>query len=342
MIKKLNSFTLLALLTMTLALTGCGGGKDKEKDATKDKTPAAKDKGTASVEKVKVAFITNNASPFWIIAKAGVIAAEKEFNATCQVLFPPNGTADEQKQYLEDLMTRGVSGVAISPKDSVNQTADLNKAAARMNLICHDSDAPESKRLAYVGSNNISAGRAAGELIKEALPDGGKIMLFVGSIDAQNAQERKKGIEEVIKGTKIEIAGIRTDETDRKKAADNVEDTFTSAPDVVCLVGLWSYNGPAIVEATRKAGKLGKIKIVTFDEEDATLQAVKEGHVFGTVVQDPYMFGYESVRILAALARKEDPKIPANKIVEVSVKKIKPDNVEAFWKELKARLESAK
>ncbi len=331
MFQRSTAIALVCLLAVTLTLTGCGG-KDKDKD--KDKIKAA---GTP----VKVAFITNNASPFWVIAKAGVMAAEKEFNATCQVLMPPNGSVDEQKQYLEDLVTRRVSGVAISPKDSTNQIADLNRAATAMNLICHDSDAPGSNRLAYVGSNNVSAGRAAGELIKEALPNGGKIMLFVGSIDAQNAQERRQGIQEVLKGSNIEIVGVRTDETDRKKAQDNVADTFIANPDIACLVGLWSYNGPMIVEATRKAGKLGMVKIVAFDEEEETLKAVKEGHVHGTVVQDPYMFGYESVRILAALARNEDAKIPANKVVEVPVKKIKSDNVDEFKKELEDRMKAA-
>ncbi|MEX2215835.1 MAG: sugar-binding protein [Phycisphaeraceae bacterium] len=289
-----------------------------------------------------VAFVTNNPSDFWQIAKAGVQKAEKEFGIVCEIRMPANGTAQEQKQIVEDLIARGIKGMAISPKDSANQTDLINSACAKMNVLCHDSDAPATNRLAYVGSNNVTAGHAAGELVKEILPDGGKIVLFVGSKDAQNAQERIAGLRKAIEGTNIEVVDVRTDETDRVKAQNNVADTITNSPDVKCFVGLWSYNGPAILEAVKKANKLGQIHIVAFDEEDATLQGVKEGHIHATVVQDPYMFGYESVRILAQLMKKEDPKIPANKIIEVPVKKIKKDNVDAYWTELKGRIAAAK
>lgn len=341
----------IVVLAAVFALTGCGEKKpDKPAAPGTPATPAKPAAGTPEApakppaKPVEVAFITNNPSDFWMIAKAGILKAEKDFNATCEVKMPPNGTVEEQKQAIEDMVARGVSGIAISPKDSKNQTDVLNKAAAAVNLICHDSDAPDSKRLCYVGSNNVSAGRAAGELLKDALPNGGKVMLFVGSKDAQNAQERMEGLQQVIAraASKIEILGVRTDETDRQKAQANVSDTIANNPDLAACVGLWSYNGPAILEAVKKADKLGKIQIIAFDEEDAVLQGVKDGHIFATVVQDPYLFGYESVRVLAALARKADAKIPANKTVEIPVQKIKKDNVDTYWTTLRDRISSAK
>ena len=90
---------------------------------------------------------------------------------------------------------------------------------------------------------------------------------------------------------------------------------------------------------TSFANVAGKRPIVCFDEEEATLQGVKDGHIHATVVQQPYEFGYQSVRILSALARGEDPGIPADGIVEVPVKVIRQDTVEAFWATLK-RLKS--
>jgi len=154
---------------------------------------------------VKVAFVTNNASDFWKIAEAGTRKASAENG--CEVLFriPPTGTAQEQQQIVQDLVTLGVSGIAISPKDPDNQTAMLNQAAASVNLVTQDSDAPTSQRLCYVGTDNFEAGVAAGELIKNVLPEGGKIMLFVGTLDAQNAQDRKKGIEKALEGSAITI-----------------------------------------------------------------------------------------------------------------------------------------
>ena len=155
----------------------------------------------------------------------------------------------------------------------------------------------------YIGTDNVAAGRQAGELMKKSLPDGGKAMLFVGTMDAANARERTQGIKEAIAGTKIEIIDIRTDGGDQAKAKANVEDTLTKYPDIDLLVGLWAYNTPQIYNAVKAAGKDGKVKIVGFDEDQQTLKGVAEGVIDGTVVQQPYEFGYQSMITLAKYHR---------------------------------------
>ncbi|HOX38804.1 MAG TPA: sugar-binding protein [Candidatus Brocadiia bacterium] len=327
-----RSSILLAMI-LAAAIPAIGGCKKREAAP-----PAAGGAGAAAAKKIEVAFVTNNASDFWTIARAGTDKAAAEFGVSVQFRIPAQGTAQEQQQIIEDLMAKGVSGLAISPKDPANQVETINKAAAKLNVITQDSDAPDSNRLCYIGTNNFDAGVEAGKLIKEVLPQGGKIMVFVGTLDAQNAQDRLKGIKEAIKGTKIEIVDVRTDETDRTKAKANVSDTLVKYPDIGCLVGLWSYNGPSIISAVQDAGKAGKVNVVCFDEEEATLQAVKDGQIFGTVVQQPYEFGYQSVKALAALAKGDKSVIPDNKTIYVPVKVIRKENVGEFWANLKELL----
>jgi ribose transport system substrate-binding protein len=289
----------------------------------------------SSSSPVKVAFVTNNASDFWKIAEAGTKKAAEELQ--CEVLFriPPTGTAQEQQQILEDLIATGVGGVAISPNDPGNWTEILNEFAAQVPIVTQDSDAPDSNRACYIGTNNFAAGQQAGNLIKKSLPDGGKIMLFVGDMSAQNASDRKAGIADVLKGTNIEIVDTRTDEADRAKAVQNVEDSLVTHPDLAALVGLWSYNGPAILQAVEGANKVGQIKIITFDEEDDTLRGVKEGAIEGTIVQQPYEFGYQSVRLLTELAAENASRVPEGKQIFVPVKTITKQNVDEYWAELK-------
>jgi len=223
--------------------------------------------------------------------------------------------------------------MAISPVDPANQTDMLNGVAKQALLITQDSDAPKSDRACYIGTDNVAAGRQAGDLIKEALPNGGKIMLFVGKKDAQNAKERAQGIQESLKGTKITIIDIRTDDTDRVKAKANVADALVKYPDLVGLVGLWSYNGPAILNAVKDGGKVGKVKIICFDEEDETLAGVKSGAIYGTVVQQPFEFGYESIKLMAqALSSgKADTSVfPAEKKKIVPTLAIKQAEVDDF------------
>jgi ribose transport system substrate-binding protein len=189
----------------------------------------------------------------------------------------------------------------------------INEVAKQILVLTQDSDAPQSDRACYLGTDNVAAGRQAGELIKEALPQGGKIMVFVGKSDARNAQERFQGIKERLQGSKVEILDLRTDDTDRVRAKSNVSDTLVKHADVAGLVGLWSYNGPAILNAVKDAGKVGQVKIICFDEEDETLAGVKDGAIFATVVQQPYEFGYQSVLLMAKALGGDSSAIPANK-----------------------------
>jgi ribose transport system substrate-binding protein len=279
----------------------------------------------------KVAFVSNNASDFWTIARRGCEKADDELdNVEVEFRIPPDGTAIEQKHILDDLMAKEVDGLAISPVDPLGQAQMLNETARRTLLMTQDSDAPDSDRLCYLGTDNPAAGRQLGALIKEALPAGGKIMVFVGKPDAQNARERYEGMKEALAGSKVEILDLRSDDTDRVRAKSNASDTLVKYPDVAALVGLWAYNGPAILSAVKDAGKVGQVKIICFDEESQTLAGIKEGAIYATVVQQPYEFGYQSVRLLAKVLEGQRDAIPASKQILIPTLVIKQDNVDDF------------
>ena len=284
----------------------------------------------------KIAFVTNCVADFWKIAEAGTKKADGELDTvSVEFKMPPTGTPEEQKSIVDALLADDVKAIAISPKDPKNQTTYLNTVADKAILITQDSDAPDSKRTVYIGTDNIAAGRQAGDLIKEALPAGGKIMLFIGTTDQANAKERIQGVKEALVGSKVVIVDTRTDNFDQAKAKTNVTESLSANPDVVAMVGLFAYNAPAIVSALKDANKLGNIKIVAFDEQDETLQGIKDGHILGTVVQQPFEFGYQSVKMMAQLLKGEKPEIPANKQIIVPTKVIKRTDVDTYWAELK-------
>ncbi|HZB46304.1 MAG TPA: sugar-binding protein [Pyrinomonadaceae bacterium] len=287
--------------------------------------------GGSSGAQRKLAFVTNNASDFWTIARKGVEQADTELaNVTVEFKIPSEGTAADQKRVVDDLLAKGIDGMAISPVDPDNQTQLINDASRQALVVTQDSDAPKSDRSCYIGTDNVAAGRQAGDLIKEALPQGGKIMVFVGKSDARNAAERYQGIKESLQGSNIQIIDLRTDDTDRVRAKSNAADTLVKYPDVVALVGLWSYNGPAILNAVKDANKVGQVKIIAFDEEDETLAGVKDGAIFATVVQQPYEFGYQSVKLMEKVLAGDKSAIPANKQIIVPTLVVKKDTVEEF------------
>jgi ribose transport system substrate-binding protein len=286
-------------------------------------------------DKKTLALVTNASADFWTIARRGTEKAAAELpNYNIEMYVVSEATAAAQRQILDNLLTKGVAGVSISAVDPANSTEILNRVASQAVLFTTDSDAPKSDRVMYIGTDNVAAGVQCGELIKKSLPDGGKIMLFVGTMGADNARERVEGIRKAIEGSKVEIVDIRTDEVDFARAKRNVEDTLTTYPDIDGLVGLWSYNTPQIVEAVRAAGKEGQVKVIGFDEDPVTLRGISDGIVEGTVVQQPYEFGYQSMILLAKVIEGDKSVIPAGGLNIIPTQIIDKSNVGEFGKHM--------
>ncbi|WP_037448324.1 sugar-binding protein [Skermanella stibiiresistens] len=286
---------------------------------------------TVAQEKKTLAFVVNVPADFWQIARRGTEKAQKELpNYNIEFYIPGEMSAAAQKRIMEDLLAKGVAGISISPVNPDNSTEILNQVASKAALFTQDADAPKSNRALYIGTDNVAAGRQAGEQMLKSLPNGGKAMVFVGTMDAANARERLQGIKEAIAGSKIEILDVRTDGGDQTKAKANVEDTLTKYPNIDMLVGLWAYNTPQIYNAVKAAGKEGTLKIVGFDEDQQTLKGISDGAIDATVVQQPYEFGYQSMIYLAKYIEGDRSFIPADKQKIIPTQVIDKSNVKEF------------
>jgi len=328
-----RSFLLSSCATFALALLGCS----KSTPSTTVSSAVGSAAAEAPTTTRKFAFVTNNPSEFWRIAAAGVKKYERESKVQVDIKMPPSGTTDEQNQILENLASQGYDAIAVSAIAPNDQVPMLNKVAAKAKLITFDSDAPKSNRLLYIGTNNYEAGKALGGEIVKLLPEGGEMAVFVGTLAADNAQQRFKGIEDVVTAAKIRIVDKREDNTDRAKARSNVEDIVNAHHNLKLVAGLWSYNGPAIAAALDALGKAGKIKAAVFDEEDGTLAAVASGTIDCTVVQKPFMFGYLASKWMNELVTKPEATmslIPADKAIDTGVEIINKANVADFKQKL--------
>ena len=286
---------------------------------------------------MKVAFVTNNSADFWTIARRGVEKADEEL-ADVEAEFRLDlgwhrrGTAAHRRRPADQggRCDRHLSGRPAEPGRS-----DQRRGEADAGLHTGQRRA-RSARTCYIGTDNLAAGRQAGQLIREAIPEGGAIMLFVGKLDARNAQERVQGIKEALAGSNIRILDVRTDDVDDVRAKANAADTLVRYPDIKGMVGLWSYNGPAILNAVREAGKVGRVRIITFDEADETLAGIKDGAIHATVVQQPYEFGYQAIKRMAQAARGDRSFIPETKQIIVPTLVVNRANVEEFTARINA------
>ncbi|MFO1131550.1 MAG: sugar-binding protein [Hyphomicrobiales bacterium] len=295
----------------------------------------------SAADKKQIAFVVNGPSDFWKIAEAGVRKAQKEL-PDYELLFkyPERADAAIQQRLMDDLVAAGVSAIAVSVVDPKTSTDAIDRIASQVPLFTFDSDATDSKRVAYIGSSNTELGKNAGELAVKAMPNGGKCMGFVGLPGADNARERIEGFKAAVAGHNIELVDVRGDDIDQTRARANVDDTLVANPEINCMVGFYSYNPPRIYEALKDAGKLGQITVIAFDEDPITLGAVKEGSFAGTVVQQPFEWGYQGMKLLAAYVGGDKSGIPANGILIIPGIVITKDNVDQFQADFQAKLKS--
>ena len=293
----------------------------------------------ASPKKLRLAFVSNSSSDFWSLVRLGCDHAARGLGEVdLDFRVPANLTKEAQQELLSELVASGVDGIAVSPIDAENQTDFLNNIAAKTLLVCADSDAEKSKRTCYIGTDNVAAGKQAAELIKAALPQGGKIILLVGYTNAQNTVERIQGIQNGLAGSNIEIIDTVADGHKSPVAHENAQTALTKHPDLAGMVGLYGYHGPAILTAVRGAGKAGQVKIVCFDENSDTLAGIAAGDIYGTVVQMPLAIGYRTIYRMDKYLRGDKTQLAGGKIL-ISSRTVTKDNVEIFQTLLKSHLQ---
>jgi ribose transport system substrate-binding protein len=323
--------------------------------------------------KPRVAVVTNCTAEFWSICEAGAKKAAREDDVDLDFRQPKTLDVAVQREIIDAVTKVGVSGIAVSVINPKEQTEHLRRISSNHTLIAVDNDAPDSGRKYYVGIDNYEAGKAVGRMIKQKMPEGGTVALFIGGTASANAQARVGGVLDELAGQK-DAKGPQfgkytlynnsplTDETDEAKAQQNAKGVIEALKDTpnVGLVGLYAYNPKQILLAYRsKKGEVKHpMKLFGFDEDWTTLEGIMRGEIEGTVVQNPFLYGYNSVKILATLAKggtvpddrvKELTVIPYRVVTkeggqEEQVNGIKVENLRAdkFADQLRADIDSAK
>ena len=303
--------------------------------------PGCDDKGGGSAtgtpaKKLRLAFVANSSGEYWSIVNLGCdIAAQQSEDTKVDFRFPAERTVAAQQELVTNLLAAGVDGIAISPIDADSQTDFLNSLATNTLLVCADSDAANSKRVCYIGTDNVLAGKQAAELIKAALPQGGKIVLCVGYAKAQNTKDRIQGIRDGLTGSGIEIIDTLADGQKITDAQKNAEDALVKYPDLAGMVGISGYHGPALLAAVSHANKTGQVKLVCFDDNSETLAGIAAGTIYGTIAQNPFQIGRQTILHMDKYLRGDKTQLSAGKILTPS-RALTKDNVENFIAERKA------
>jgi ribose transport system substrate-binding protein len=293
---------------------------------------------------VSIVFITGGSGPYWQRTVNGAKTAADEFDANLRVEIPSvDEGVSEQTELLESLREQPVDGVAVSPLDADGQTPLINKLSKQTFLVTFDADASDSQRQSHVGTTNYAAGRACARLVRDAIPQGGKIAVLVANSTKENIIDRKGAFQERIgqfadddvkpgDPLKYTIVGFYEDGGSAEKCAANIREAIKQHPDLACLVGMNAQHGPTLMRVLKEDGQLGKLKVVAFDDAPATLQGVEDGHIYATLAQDSFGFGYEAVKILCNLKRGDAVAVPmgGRGAVYFGVEVVNQKNVDNF------------
>jgi ribose transport system substrate-binding protein len=274
-----------------------------------------------------IAIITSGEGTYWDRVEAGAKRAADQYDVQVNVIRCKSDTM-AQIDAINAALKDKYDGIAVSPINTSGEAAALASIAGQTSLVTLDSDSPVAGKLCFVGTDNYEAGRLAAQLVRTALPNGGVIIVSVGNMEKQNTQRRRQGliddlldrsyeedrsmdpIDQPLKGDKYTIAATLVDNSDQQAASDLAAKAMKDHSDVNCFVGLLSYSAISINRGIQDANKDGKVKVIGFDVDDATLSGIDDGKITGTVMQDQFGIGFHAVRILGEAARGQRSELP--------------------------------
>jgi len=239
------------------------------------------------------------AHPYWLDAQWGGEDAAAELGVKWTYVGPADFNTPEQVTTLEQVIARKPAGIIVAALEPDALTPAIDRAIeAGIPVVTVDTDAPNSKRMTYLGTDNYQAGRVMGERIAEVL--GGKGKVGIATVPGQfNLEERIRGIEDVFaeKYPDLEIVAVVDDKNDDSATADAVVAMLQAHPDID-LVTSMNAVGAGVAAALRQTGQVGKLKAVVFDITDPILDGVADGVLDSTIVQRTYMMTYVGVHLL--------------------------------------------
>jgi ribose transport system substrate-binding protein len=314
--KGLGSLGLIAL-----GLTGCDSRQSGQPAPAPPSggvatTPSAP--STTSTALKRVVFVVNTDDPFWDACRQGLLEGDKVFELAKSGLKAqmevPDGTIKGQIDKLRQLAGQNdIAGIALSAisADNASIAAELEGFQKKgIPVITVDGDLLRSrfrdKRKYYIGTDNVTAGELLGKAAAKILQANGKssggYVQFAGYTDNDNARSRMDGFKKGI-GDGFTEKDRASDETDLSRAQENVRNAISNhKQDLAALVGIWAYNAPAIAKVVSGAGLKKDIAVVTFDAQAAAIQEMEKGNIDAMMVQNPFDMGYQTARLLKAMA----------------------------------------
>jgi ribose transport system substrate-binding protein len=272
--------------------------------------------------------------PYYEPCYEGFKAAAEKYGVDVEFEAPQEQQLGMQVKVIEDLIARGVDGIALSALDDAGLVTVVDEAMeAGVKVLTFDAEAPSTRALSYIGTDNGAAGYEGGKKMIELLDGSGKVALLQATLGAVNLNRRteefKRAIEEL--APDMEVVAVEEFEGDYAKAVNKVEALLETYPDLKAFFGISAYGAPAAATVIKEQGKVGQVLVAGFDDLKDTLDGIRDGSITFCLVQKTFKMGWLSVeRLLDAVEEKE---IPKN--IDTGILVVDKNNVDTYMEDMK-------
>ena len=265
--------------------------------------------------KNKVVLISHvYSNPYWQDIKNGAEEAAKDKNIIVEFQGPDYASVEEGIRLIKMAYASNVSGIITYVQDSSSYNSIINKIIDdNIPLITIDSDAEESKRLAYIGTDNVNAGKVGAKEMIRQVGNTGDIGIILGGAEVKNQIERVKGFKSYIEeNSNLKITNTESSDSYLLQAELATKKILTDNVDIKALFCTSAQDGIGAAKAIKSMNLIGKVKIICFDALPETLDFIEEGVISATIAQNPYVMGQEAVNTIVNI-------IKGNKVQELQL-----------------------
>jgi ribose transport system substrate-binding protein len=245
---------------------------------------------------------TNTRIPYWQAASAGLTRAAAEMKVKAEMEGPERYDPTGERDAFRNAVGEKPAGILVSPADAKLLTPEIDSALQQgIPVITIDSDAPNSKRLLFVGTDNYTAGRLGGELLVKLLGGKGSVVIF-SYPNQTNLIERQQGYESVFEDhPDIKVTQAVNIQGDPAVAYSTAKQLLDAKAKVDAFVCLEAVACPEAGTAVSESNMGGKITIMAMDTDQRTLTYIQQGVINATIAQRPYTMAYFGMKLLDEL-----------------------------------------
>ncbi|AUX48088.1 sugar ABC transporter [Sorangium cellulosum] len=268
--------------------------------------PAGGSRGDAAARELRIYHVPQRAPvAYWNNLRDGALVAGRSLGVHVDVRNVPAHSAAEQRGLLEDGIDRRVHGIAVAPiTPEVLDPAIRRAVDAGIPVVTIDSPPVEgSCAQAYIGTDNVAAGRLAAQMMARLLPDGGKVGAMTFWLSAINSRERIEAFRATVSGAPLDLQPPAEDRFDMELGMRIAREAAQTGG-LAGALGVCAENGLSWGTAARALGRAGELKIVAFDLLTDTLAMLREGTIHAALVQREHDMGYRAVRLLHDMRSK--------------------------------------